>query len=221
MTYRDDDAAAAALRDAQQREVRGLLPDLAELRIASPCSESWDAMRGDRHVRHCARCDKDVFDLGGLTRQQIADLLYLRGADLCARFYRRADGTIMTADCVDARRLRTHRRVAVSVAAAGIATAVAVPSLAGALRTESIAEYYARQPPVDDPPPPPDDPPDDMVMGDVVAVGGMIDLTPLPPALPPPAPPPDPLVWREPDVKPASEPPRVSTTFSGVPDKMP
>jgi hypothetical protein len=158
MTYRDDVAAAAALRAAQQRAVEGRLPELAELRVAQPCLAPWDEMRGEAHVRHCGRCDKDVFDLSGMTRQEIADLLYRRGADLCARFYRRSDGTIMTADCVDARRLGMRRRIGLGAAAAGIAGVVA--TAAGAVIPPEVDRVFHADnpaPSVDDGPVPESD----------------------------------------------------------------
>lgn len=79
---------------------------LATMRIASPCSASWDDMQGDAKKRHCAQCDLDVHNLAEMTRDEIEEILGRRttNADgttsrLCCRLYRRADGTVLTRDC--------------------------------------------------------------------------------------------------------------------------
>ena len=82
---------------------------LDQLRIASPCTASWEAMDGDDTSRHCARCDRRVHDLSAMSGAAIADLL-AREPDACGRLHRRADGTVITGDCpVGARRLRRRR----------------------------------------------------------------------------------------------------------------
>ncbi len=70
-----------------------------ELQIASPCPASWETMTGDQFVRHCAQCDKNVYDLSELTAQQVIDLIREKEGTLCAKLYRRADGRVLTADC--------------------------------------------------------------------------------------------------------------------------
>lgn len=96
--------------------MKARLPILEDVRIASPCHESWDAMAGGERVRHCGSCDLDVFNLSGMTREEATELLHSRGASICARFYRRADGTVLTADCpVGVARLR-RRLVLVATA---------------------------------------------------------------------------------------------------------
>src|SRR5579872_5483516 len=74
-------------------------PRLDDVRIASPCSARWEDMVGDDRVRHCGQCEKDVYFLSGMTRTEAEALLAARGASLCARIFRRADGTVLTADC--------------------------------------------------------------------------------------------------------------------------
>ena len=67
--------------------------------IASPCSANWDDMPGTDQVRHCAQCDKNVYNLSAMTRRQAEALLRETEGHLCARLYRRADGTILTENC--------------------------------------------------------------------------------------------------------------------------
>jgi len=68
-------------------------------RIASPCPASWDSMPGDDRVRHCTQCDLDVYNFSGMTEVEIAQLVKGRTGRLCARFYQRADGTMLTRNC--------------------------------------------------------------------------------------------------------------------------
>jgi hypothetical protein len=75
------------------------MSQLDEVRVASPCDASWDAMNGDDRVRHCAGCDKDVYNISGMSRDDAEALLVAKGVDVCIRLYRRADGTLITRDC--------------------------------------------------------------------------------------------------------------------------
>jgi hypothetical protein len=68
-------------------------------RIASPCSASWDEMSGDDRVRHCPQCRLDVYNFSEMTEPEIRQLVKARTGRLCARFYQRADGTMLTRNC--------------------------------------------------------------------------------------------------------------------------
>src|SRR4051812_44285212 len=72
---------------------------LANLRIASPCKQRWADMLGDERVRVCNGCERPVFNLSEMTNAEAEAVLATRGVKPCVRFYRRADGTVMTADC--------------------------------------------------------------------------------------------------------------------------
>ncbi|HEY6970450.1 MAG TPA: carboxypeptidase-like regulatory domain-containing protein [Candidatus Angelobacter sp.] len=72
---------------------------LCNIRIASPCTADWDKMRGDDSVRHCTACNLNVYNFSAMTETEVEHLLGTRQGRLCARFYRRADGTILTQDC--------------------------------------------------------------------------------------------------------------------------
>lgn len=67
---------------------------LNRLRIASPCSESWDGMAGGAERRHCATCDREVFDFARMTPRQIEARIEASGGRLCARLTRGADGLV-------------------------------------------------------------------------------------------------------------------------------
>jgi|CXWL01.1.fsa_nt_gi hypothetical protein len=69
---------------------------LNRLVITSPCTESWEAMTGDGAARHCAQCDKDVYDLALLAPSEIARLIAKRQGRLCTRITRGAGGRIVT-----------------------------------------------------------------------------------------------------------------------------
>lgn len=87
--------------------------------VASPCTASWDDMAGTNQVRFCQQCQKNVYNLSAMNRRQAQALIHQREGRLCVRFYRRADGTVLTDDCpVGLRAVR--RRLAL---VAGCATA--------------------------------------------------------------------------------------------------
>ncbi len=102
---RERDAARTLLESAQAR-LR--LPVLDNIRVAAPCAEDWNGMQGDAQVRHCARCDQNVYNLSEMTREEAEALLVEREGKLCVRYFRRKqDGTILTRNCpVGAQRRR-------------------------------------------------------------------------------------------------------------------
>ena len=69
----------------------------AAIKVAKPCSESWEAMPGDARVRHCGGCDRDVHNLAAMTPAQIDALLAKPGPLPCMRIVRNVDGSLMTA----------------------------------------------------------------------------------------------------------------------------
>jgi hypothetical protein len=94
---------------------------LERVRVASPCSASWEEMAGDDRRRLCAHCDRHVYNLSEMTRDEAMALIFQKEGRLCARFYRRADGTVLTRDCpVGVRRARERfARVAAIIAGVG------------------------------------------------------------------------------------------------------
>jgi hypothetical protein len=94
------------------------LPHLAALRVASPCHASWASMIGDDRVRFCASCSRSVYNVSAMESAEAEALLCGEG-ELCVRFYKRADGTVMTADCPEGARKKRTRRVAAALALGG------------------------------------------------------------------------------------------------------
>jgi len=69
------------------------------LRVATPCSADWDSMAGDERVRFCGRCDLHVYNISEMSADEASALIAGAEGRLCARFYRRPDGTVITKDC--------------------------------------------------------------------------------------------------------------------------
>ena len=72
---------------------------LNNIKIASPCSADWEGMFGNERKRFCGDCKLNVYNLSGMTRTEAERLLEQSEGRLCVRYYRRADGTILTQDC--------------------------------------------------------------------------------------------------------------------------
>lgn len=101
---------------------------LSRMRVASPCPASWEAMEGDARVRFCRLCDLHVYNVSELTRAEAESLVARTEGRLCARLYRRADGTVLTKDCPTG--LRAARRRAGRAAGAAFAAVLSLCGLA-------------------------------------------------------------------------------------------
>jgi hypothetical protein len=77
---------------------------LEDVRIASPCDQSWAEMIGDDRVRYCGGCKQYVYNLSELSRTEAKALLDGTEGRTCIRLFRRADGTVLTRDCPEGRR---------------------------------------------------------------------------------------------------------------------
>jgi hypothetical protein len=107
------------------------LPLLDQVRVASPCNASWDEMLGDDRVRFCMSCEKNVYNLSAMPREDAERLLQERAGDeLCVRFYQRADGTILTEDCPIGMKKKRRKKLALAVAGAGAMAFAATSMLA-------------------------------------------------------------------------------------------
>lgn len=114
-----------------------------KLNIASPCSESWEKMKGDDRVRHCARCKLNVYNLHEMTMSEVEQLLRQPNGRLCARIYQRKDGTVLTADCpVGLRKVRMRMASGVLAATAFLAAVFATVIQVGS--TGGISGFWAR-----------------------------------------------------------------------------
>jgi len=113
---KERDQVASLLEDAK---ARAKLPVLPNIRVATPCRADWNQMVGTDRVRHCGSCDKDVFNLSAMTRDEAEALIVATKGDLCARYYQRHDGTIILQDCSVGVAQKRKRRV-IAAGAAGL-----------------------------------------------------------------------------------------------------
>ncbi|HWS85450.1 MAG TPA: hypothetical protein VN282_00535 [Pyrinomonadaceae bacterium] len=72
---------------------------LEHVRVAAPCPADWSKMVGDERVRYCNRCSLHVYNLSGMTQREAEALVTSSEGRLCVRYYRRADGTVLTRNC--------------------------------------------------------------------------------------------------------------------------
>ena len=72
---------------------------LNNLKVASPCSQDWNAMLGDNRKRYCGECKLNVYNLSGMSKAEAENLILSAEGRLCVRFYKRADGSVLTEDC--------------------------------------------------------------------------------------------------------------------------
>lgn len=69
------------------------------MRVASPCHVGWDSMDGSDRARFCRSCERNVYNIVGLSRDEIESLVQTTEGRLCVRMYQRADETVLTQDC--------------------------------------------------------------------------------------------------------------------------
>lgn len=103
-------------------------PSLDRLRIATPCPIKWEQMTGDDRVRFCGHCQLNVYNISALTKGEAQALLVATEGRLCARLYRRSDGTVITKDCPVG--LKALRRKVSQTAAAVFALISSLTSVA-------------------------------------------------------------------------------------------
>ncbi len=98
---------------------------LDRVRIASPCSMKWEdlhAVDSGEHVRHCDQCNLNVYNFSAMTREEAEAMVINKQGRLCAGFFQRADGTVITRDCpvglaaVRAKAARMVSRIAAALA---------------------------------------------------------------------------------------------------------
>jgi len=91
---------------------------LDNVRVASPCDAPWDEMEGNGRVRFCLRCERNVYNLSAMPREEAEELLRSRG-DMCIRLYRRDDETVITSDCPVGMQMRRAQRRRLALVALG------------------------------------------------------------------------------------------------------
>ncbi len=118
---------------------------LDNIKIASPCSQDWNSMTGNDRQRFCGSCELNVYNLSGMTRSEAERLIISAEGRLCVRFYRRADGTVITQDCpVGWARVKRRATIMISAVASMTFTffsALGLMSLTG--RSHESAEVGA------------------------------------------------------------------------------
>ncbi len=72
---------------------------LDNVHIASPCRSDWNEMYGSDRKRFCGECKLNVYNLSDMTRRDAKNLLLNSEGRLCVKFFRRADGTVLTKNC--------------------------------------------------------------------------------------------------------------------------
>lgn len=112
---------------------------LDHVTVAAPCNAGWENMVGDERVRFCGQCSLNVYNLSGMTKSEAERLVVQAEGRLCVRYYRRADGTILTKNCPVG--LRALRKRASRIASASISAVLSffagILSVAG-LREQSL-----------------------------------------------------------------------------------
>jgi len=97
--------------------------------IETPCESSWDKMTGNDSVRFCGQCSLNVYNVANLTDKE-AEAVFAKGREqgrVCARLYRRPDGTIMTDNCPRSlRRIRDASRWLKTKIVAGFALTISL-----------------------------------------------------------------------------------------------
>ncbi len=72
---------------------------LDKVRVASPCNADWEQMTGNDRARFCGQCNLNVYNLSDMASSEAELLIGRNEGRLCVRYYRRADGSILTRDC--------------------------------------------------------------------------------------------------------------------------
>ena len=118
--------------------------NLDRLYVAIPCSADWDSMDGNDKVRFCQHCKLNVYNISMMTKRQAETLIASTEGRLCTKFYRRADGTILTKDCPVGLRAVRRRVSNVASAAFGVVLSlftsggVRLPVYAGELQDSDV-----------------------------------------------------------------------------------
>jgi hypothetical protein len=101
---------------------------LQQIHIASPCSAAWSEMSGDHRSRHCAHCNKRVYNLSQMSSEEALAMLDQDAGGVCIQIYRRRDGTVLTSDCPKGRQSvarRVYRQIAQTMTVLAAAQAFA------------------------------------------------------------------------------------------------
>ena len=106
--------------------------------VARPCEMDWYGMRGDDRVRFCGHCSLHVYNLSEMPAAEALRLVSETEGRLCVRFYRRADGTVVSRDCgimAAAKRLGRWATAATACALSAFVAAMGLTRSGGASPT--------------------------------------------------------------------------------------
>ncbi len=56
-------------------------------------------MIGNERSRHCGDCKLNVYNLSGMTKREVENFLVRAEGRVCVRYFKRADGTVLTKNC--------------------------------------------------------------------------------------------------------------------------
>jgi hypothetical protein len=150
-TKQRESQLAGELRNVEDRiRQKTRLPMLDSVRVASPGHASWGEMLGDDRVRFCTSCEKNVFNLSAMPRDDAERLLAERmNGELCVRFFQRADGTIMTQDCPVGVTKRRRKLAVLAAAGAGAMALAATSMFARSMGKPVIGATMGEMAPID------------------------------------------------------------------------
>ncbi len=158
------------------------------LQIATPCTRTWESLQGDGAKRWCGDCRLHVYDFSQMRSREVRALMASTEERVCGRLMRRADGTVITADCgpIRERLRRRAQRIRAAAAAllglAGTFTLSACSAGGGATSNPPDPMGAVAAPPEDEPP----------LLGEVCPAEELMGKPAPPPDTAPPAPtPPD------------------------------
>lgn len=72
---------------------------LGNIKVASPCPADWNEMYGNERKRFCSECKLSVYNLSEMTQSEAENFVINAEGRVCVKFYRRADGSVLTKDC--------------------------------------------------------------------------------------------------------------------------
>ena len=87
-------------------------------------------MTGDERVRFCAECSLNVYNVSAMSRAEASAFVASAEGRVCVKFYRRADGTLLTRDCPVGLKITRRRKAKVATAAFAAVMSVAASALA-------------------------------------------------------------------------------------------
>src|SRR5262249_52164143 len=118
---------------------------LERVYVVSPCKANWESMAGTDQARHCAECNRQVYDLSKMTRRQAEHLIIITQGRFCARITRGPNGDVVTQEEPGLHLITKHASpVATAVVSAAITVGSAAPALAGIHRQQTQVSVAAK-----------------------------------------------------------------------------